>query len=208
MRIDRHVQSIQGKTNEDAREKERFGRARALRIIPNEQGLPVSLHPEVEAGFGRRLFQYRCQGHTVHKPRGQVGEPHLTQLRALERDGDLTVNIGRRLCELRRRCVHDSLKRERLASTAHIHIQYTWELVAELQVHADAHRFSDIGGEQLWFVRPRFGIKVDEHVVARTQIAPRVNFGNLQQFGGIFGSLLRRMLCRECTTGDPTTCPR
>eukprot|EP00966_Prymnesium_polylepis_P033973 789741-Prymnesium_polylepis.2 len=47
--------------------------------------------------------------------------------------------------------------------------------------HPEAHTLclSDLGGERLRVVRPRESVEVDEHVVARAQIAPRLHVGNL-----------------------------
>eukprot|EP00966_Prymnesium_polylepis_P210480 4874076-Prymnesium_polylepis.1 len=42
-------------------------------------------------------------------------------------------------------------------------------------------RLPNVGCERLRLVRPRHRVEVDDHVVVRGQIAPRLNVGNLKQ---------------------------
>jgi len=50
----------------------------------------------------------------------QVDEPRLAQISALERDRNLTVDVGRRLLQVGRRRIHDLLELERVPSVASI----------------------------------------------------------------------------------------
>eukprot|EP00966_Prymnesium_polylepis_P196099 4544521-Prymnesium_polylepis.2 len=119
------------------------------------------------------------QRNTHRQPHCQVGETWFTQLAPLERDGNLTENIGRRLCQVCRCRFDNLLELERLAHAARI--SYTRVLVARLQVQAHTHRLSDLRCKRLRVVCPCQGVEVDQHVVAQTHIAPRLNVGNLQQ---------------------------
>eukprot|EP00966_Prymnesium_polylepis_P221135 5115129-Prymnesium_polylepis.1 len=53
--------------------------------------------------------------------------------------------------------------------------------MTRLQVQAHTHRPMKFRRQLLWLVRPRQGVQVDEHVVARTQIALQLIVCNLQK---------------------------
>eukprot|EP00966_Prymnesium_polylepis_P314613 7270051-Prymnesium_polylepis.1 len=83
----------------------------------------------------------------------------------------------------------------------HTRIFMTW-----LQVQPHSLRLSDFGRKRLRFVRPGLCVEVDEHVVARAQIAPRLNFGNLEQSWPdaieLLGNLSRPRVMRAAVHAD------
>eukprot|EP00966_Prymnesium_polylepis_P316125 7304366-Prymnesium_polylepis.1 len=56
-----------------------------------------------------------------------------------------------------------------------------WKLVTGLQVETHTHGLSDLRRKRLRVVRPREGVEVDEHMIARAQIVPRLNVGHSLQ---------------------------
>eukprot|EP00966_Prymnesium_polylepis_P320574 7376952-Prymnesium_polylepis.1 len=115
----------------------------------------------------------------ARQPRRQVGQPRLAQCPRLQRDGNLTVDVGLPLPDIDWRHVHNLLELDRMTLT--VGIKHAWKFMAQLQVQTLTHGLADVGRQRLRFQRPRLGIEADEHVVAIAQIAPRSNLDNLKE---------------------------
>eukprot|EP00966_Prymnesium_polylepis_P277315 6407575-Prymnesium_polylepis.1 len=111
----------------------------------------------------------------------------------LERDCDLTVDIGRPLFEVCWRRIHDSRELEGMPAT--------W-------VYAHTHGLPEIRRQFLRLLRPRQGAQVDEHVVALAQVTPRLNVSDLEQprpdVVQFLGEVLRPVVVRATIHVDGT----